>query len=181
MKNPDGSDILLSLDKKMPIYIRASVNDDVMLYEPKDFTGKSGGKTKSAILSTGGAWQFSLIEDTPCLPAQDQGIIKGNRRQLDEKMSPKFIAEFLQSTSAYDGESGMTPEDWITYLLYHLAETNRAIDDDGRLLWLSGAYIPDTHEIPYALWSQSLHHASVGSENSTLELSSYGIRTRVKI
>ncbi|MEK7097398.1 MAG: hypothetical protein AAB906_00955, partial [Patescibacteria group bacterium] len=141
-----------------------------LVYNPKELptTGeepdkekrrqKSQGKTKAEVLAQEGAgWDIQLIEDLPNIPRKDQGKTTGNRLQLDtagtsilkyiqegkDTPSPQEYLKAIQNDPIYQYEQGMTPEDQITYAIFHLEQTNQAIDDyqgNGSMSYQLGAY-----------------------------------------
>ncbi len=121
-----------------------------------DTKKKRGGQYKSELLQDPtNAWQISLIEDLPDLPAEGQGQTKGNRKQLEANKTPKQYLQDFQTKKQYQGETGQTPEEALITWLTYLQEKQTAIDDwkgQGKVNWLVGSYL--SGYVPYFLWSR---------------------------
>jgi hypothetical protein len=117
----------LELDESQPLwkwegYNNADVTGE-LVYNPKEFSKNHKGQTKQEILAKQGGWQVLFIEDMPNIP-RDNPKTKGGRTQIDTSGSSikKYVkrggnipspAEYLNALgkeSAYNSESGMTPE-----------------------------------------------------------------------
>ncbi|HBK33869.1 TPA: hypothetical protein DEP34_02800 [Candidatus Uhrbacteria bacterium] len=89
--------------------------------------------------------------------------------------------------SPYHGETGMTPEDWITAFMVHLEETGRPLDDflgpGESEAYLLGSFFPANYcFMPYARWDN--HFGKPGMSKGTMPAESYeniGARFLVQI
>ena len=68
---------------------------------------------------------------------------------MEAGSSPREYLRTL-STPTYQGETGWTPEDFLTHFITQLETTNQVSHDrcDDNALWLLGSYMPDS--VPYA-------------------------------
>ena len=121
----------LDLDENQPVwkweegYSKCDTEDKIV-YFPKEFGAKHGGKTKKELLASdsSNAWRIWLVEDMPNIPREGQGKEVGKRKQLEANKSPIEYLKLLQTKSEYKNESGLTPEADIMYALTNLEETN---------------------------------------------------------
>jgi hypothetical protein len=105
-----------------------------------------GGKYKSELLQENPdhAWQITLIEDNPDLPAENQSQTVKGRKQLEANQSPEKYLKLLQEDPQYRNEQGQTPESALVTWLTYLQEKRIAIDDwqgQGKANWLVGNYL----------------------------------------
>ena len=129
-----------------------------LVYEPQSFDPKDHqGKTKMEILKgqednqdSFPGWTVHLLQpsnpneqdiETPkgfaSIPRQGKGTQQGDlvtRPSLEANKSPNEYLSILQNAqgdkdSPYHGETGMTPEDWITAFMIHISETGQPLDD----------------------------------------------------
>ena len=104
-------------------------------------------------------WSVGLIEPIPIMPQQGQGKIIGGRKQLEEYSTPRDYLRTL-STPTYQGETGWTPEDFLTHFITQLETTNQVSHDrhDRNALWLLGAYMPNSMPnaelVPVGYWDR---------------------------
>ena len=67
--------------------------------------------------------------------------------------------------SPYHGETGMTPEDWITAFMIHLSETGKPLDDweNGKesISYLTGAFFRSSIGVPCGYWFRSARQADL--------------------
>jgi len=203
-KNPDDANeqlVQLDLDENQPLWKWDGYNDsDVngkLVYQPKEFSENHGGKTKQEILNERGGWQILLIEDMPNIPRKNPET-KGGRTQIDTAGSSikKYMkrgesipspAEYLKAIEkdpAYQGESGMTPEEQLTYSIMHLEETNQIIDDyrgNGSVSYQTGAYFPSSGDVPSAYWDRDFRQACLGRYLPDYRYDYCGVRPAVRI
>lgn len=208
-KDPKEPDQKLELDENQPVwvwdkYLNADVNGE-LIYQPKEFSKNHQGKTKKEILkeapSTGsgqGGWNILLIEDLPNIPREGKGEIIGKRPQIDTSgtsikkyikkgeaiPSPSEYLKAIQTESIYQNETGMTPEDQITYAITHLEQTNQAIDDwrgNGSISYQLGAYFPASGGVPGADWDRGSRGAYVGRDVPGDRGDDCGVRGSVRV
>ena len=169
-----------------------------LVYNPKEFSKNHKGKTKQEILEKQGGWQVLLIEDMSNIPREGGAKTKGGRTQIDTGGSSikKYIkrgenipspAEYLKALNkepAYNGESGMTPEEQLTYAILHLEETDQVIDDyrgNGSISYQIGAYFPSSGNAPNAYWNRDNRQANVDRNNPDNRNDNCGVRPAVRV
>jgi len=135
------------------------------------FAGVVGEKT----LGTPG-WTVHLLQPSDpfnphspgfsSIPRKGQGTQQGDlvpRPSLEAWKSPNEYLSIFQNAqgdkdSPYHGETGMTPEDWITAFMIHLSETGKPLDDEGNptnkecISYLTGAFFLSSADVPFAYW-----------------------------
>ena len=98
--------------------------------------------------------------------------------------SPAEYLKAIEKDPAYQGESGMTPEEQLTYSIMHLEETNQIIDDyrgNGSVSYQTGAYFPASGYVPYAYWSRDNRQAYLDGDNPDDRNDVCGVRPAVRI
>ena len=158
-----------------------------LFYYPQSFDEKGHqGKTKMEILreqednqDSFPGWTVHLFQpsnsdsqDTEApmgfahIPRQGKGTSQGDlvpRPSLEASKTPNEYLSILQSDqgdkdSPYRGETGMTPEDWITAFMIHLSETGKPLDDYLNGIEsasnLTGAFFLFSYLVPRARWSR---------------------------
>jgi len=73
--------------------------------------------------------EYKDIETLPNIPRAGKGKELKGRKQLEAGLSPRKYLETLRTDPQYKNESGMTPEDQITYAMLYLEQTNQVVDD----------------------------------------------------
>jgi len=99
------------------------------------------------------------------IPRQGKGTPQGkltSRPPLEAGQSPSEYLSILQKArededSPYHGETGMTPEDWITAFMIHLSETGQPLDDylngTESISYLTGAFFRwSSVDVPCIYW-----------------------------
>src|SRR3989339_789810 len=151
-------------------------------FDPKDLQGK----TKIEILreqednqDSFPGWIVHLLQPSnpsdphspgfASIPREGRGTPHGDlvpRPPLEAGQSPNEYFSILQKAreyedSPYHGETGMTPEDWITAFMIHLSETGKPLDDWENVTesdsYLTGAFFRSSDLVPRAHWSRDLH------------------------
>ncbi|HBK34197.1 TPA: hypothetical protein DDZ06_04250 [Candidatus Uhrbacteria bacterium] len=158
-----------------------------LFYYPQSFDEKGHqGKTKMEILreqednqDSFPGWTVHLFQpsnsdsqDTEApmgfahIPRQGKGTSQGDlvpRPSLEASKTPNEYLSILQNAqddkdSPYHGETGMTPEDWITAFMIHLSETGKPLDDYLNGIEsasnLTGAFFLFSYLVPRARWSR---------------------------
>lgn len=131
--------------------VRQAVDTTNLVYFPQAYTDRDHqGLTKEEVmqktrLCAVPGWSVGLIEPIPIMPQQGQGKVIGGRKQLEAYSSPHDYLRTL-STPTYQGETGWTPEDFLTHFITRLETTNQVSHDrsDGNALWLLGSYMPNS-------------------------------------
>jgi len=166
-----------------------------LFYYPQSFDEKGHqGKTKMEILreqednqDSFPGWTVHLFQpsnsdsqDTEApmgfahIPRQGKGTSQGDlvpRPSLEASKTPNEYLSILQSDqgdkdSPYRGETGMTPEDWITAFMIHLSETGKPLDDyyandTESISYLTGAFFQSSVLVPYAYWGRGDRQAGL--------------------
>jgi hypothetical protein len=181
-KYPSESEEKLGLDESEPICVWDEYKDadknGTLVYEPEEFTENHNSKTKQEIIAQGGTWQISFFENLPNLPKENEGKPIKGRKQVEAGKSAIKYLELLQTKPMYANEHGIAPEDWATYFLRHLEETNQVIDDwlgKGKDSWNLGAFFPGCSLVPEAYWDGITQQAHM---NGATVVSSVGIGAR---
>lgn len=168
-KNSTNADIPARVNTDGPIWIwdrvRQALDTANLVYFPRAYSDRDHrGLTKKQVireirLCAVPGWSVGLIEPLSIMPQQGQGRVIGGRKQLEEYYTPR---EYLQtlSTPIYEGETGWTPEDFLTHFVIRLEKSNQICHDrhDGNALWLLGSYMPDSMPnaklVPVGYWDR---------------------------
>jgi hypothetical protein len=168
-QNSTDADIPVRVNTAEPIWIwdrvRQALDTPDLVYFPQAYTDRyHRGLTKEEVMRTTSlcavpGWSIGLIEPIPIMPQQGQGKVMGGRKQLEAYSTPRDYLRTL-STPTYQGESGWTPEDFLTHFITRLETTNQVSHDryDSNALWLLGTYMPNSmptpHIVPVGYWSR---------------------------
>jgi len=182
----------LDLDTDEPVYTwneyqGADLNGK-LVYDPKEFSQNHGGKTKTEILAaaqgaSSPAWRIVLIEADPNIPRSGRGKSVGGRPRIEANKTPNEYLETI-GKNEYQGESGTTPEEWLTQAIMALEEKNQAIDDyqgNGSATYNTGAYFPASGDVPGACWGRDLRQARLSRDDPTARGGSIGARSAVRV
>lgn len=168
-QNSTDADIPVRVNTAEPIWIwervRQAVDTPNLVYFPQAYTDRNHqGLTKEEVMQTNRlcavpGWSVGLIEPIPIMPQQGQGKVIGGRKQLEPYSTPR---DYLRTFSAptYQGETGWTPEDFLTHFITQLETTNQVSHDryDSNALWLLGSYMPNSmptpHLVPVGYWAR---------------------------
>lgn len=139
-----------------------------LVYDPQSFDASHSGKKKGDIMGNG--WRVILLQGARggqgfrSIPRQGAEQEQGEKLPRTDIIAGKTPREYLavartavtDSASAYHGESGMTPEEWITLFMSHLEETGSLLDDyqnnQDSIAYLTGAYFEASDYVPDACW-----------------------------
>jgi hypothetical protein len=177
-QNSSDTDIPVRVNTREPIWIwdrvRQAVDTPKFVYFPQIYTDRNHqGLTKEDLMQETRlcaipGWSVGLIEPILIMPQQGRGNVVGGRKQLEEYSTPHDYLRTL-STSNYQGETGWTFEDFLTYFITRLEYSNQVSHDrhDSNALWLLGSYIPNLGEsrlrrlVPVGYWYRKRLYLSV--------------------
>ncbi len=188
-EKPSDPDEHLGLNEDEPVRIRKEYqNADTqgkLKYFPKESSQKHQGRTKQEILRKQGGFNVMFIEDLPNIPKQGEGKKIKGRTQLEADQKPSTYLEILKTNPIYQNETGMTPEEQITYAIKYLEQTNQVIDDvsgKGSASYQLGAYFVNDGEIPIFYWSRKYNWAKLFMDIKFNDpFSHIGTRTAVRV
>jgi hypothetical protein len=157
----------LELDENDPLSVWEGYANEEIRYFPTVFEGMNG-KTKQEFL-TDPAQSFpgflvSFIEENLTLPREGKGRTIGGRKQLETNQTPIEYRKLLAEDPQYQGESGLTIEEWITLFLTTLDEEHEVIDDyqgGGSISWNLGTWFPRSGFVSYAGWDRGYRQSFV--------------------
>lgn len=190
-QNPKEQLVPLELDENQPVFVwDAYQNADIegkLVYYPNKFSQdpqEHRGKTKLELLQKEKqGFHILLLEDLPNIPREGQGKEIQGRKQLEANKAPNTYLQQLQE-KPYQGESGLTPEDWLTYAISHLEETDQVIDDwqgKGSINYNLGGYFPSSGSVPHAYWDRVPRRAYLDRYDPGDPLSDCGARASVRV
>jgi hypothetical protein len=168
-QNSTDADLPVRVNTGEPIWIwdrvRQALDTPNLVYFPQAYTDRNHqGLTKEEVMQTTRlcavpGWSVGLIEPNPIMPQLGQGKVIGGRKQLEAYSTPRDYLRTL-STPTYQGETGWTPEDFLTHFITRLETTNQVSHDryDSNALWLLGSYMPNSMPTPHLVlvgyWSR---------------------------
>ena len=186
----------LELNKSTPLwvwdgYTDADINGKLVYYPQSYDETAHGGKTKAEHLNEQEAknpelagWTLLLHEGIKDLPAEGEGEEVGGRQQPEANQTPEAYLETLQTDPQYAGETGYTPEDWLTTFAQTLQQDNQVIDDwqgQGKLNWNLAGYFPGSRLVSIGRWGRSTQRAGLGRDVRTGQGADDGVRPAVRI
>ncbi|MCR4277757.1 MAG: AAA family ATPase [Candidatus Berkelbacteria bacterium] len=179
----------LEIKQNGPLYQAESyANADIdgkLVYQPKLFDAKKhGGQTKNQILTSGKGFRVLMIEDLPDLPGDGAGQTIGGRKQLEANLSPKAYLNKIMADPTYQGEDGLTLEDWLVLAASEIENRQLVIDDwqgQGKAAYLPGAYFPASGDVPIAYWYRDNGQANLSHDDSDHRSSYDGVRVGVRV
>jgi hypothetical protein len=188
-RNPADADIPVRANTGKPPWIwdrvRQALDTPGLVYFPPSYTAIDyQGLTKEEVmrdrrLCAVPGWSVGLVEPVPVMPRQGEGKVVAGRRQLEAGSTPHEYLGLL-NTSTYDGETGWTPEDFLTHFVTQLETTGQVSHAryDGNALWLLGSYIPNSDRrglvnmVLVGCW---------GSNRGRIYLSAHRSRNRLRV
>jgi len=169
-QNAADNDIPVRVNTREPVWIwervRQALDTPTVVYFPRAYTARDHqGLTKEEVMQDTRfcavpGWSVGLIEPIAIMPQPGQGKIIGGRKQFERFSSPRDYLQTL-SHATYQGETGWTPEDFLTHFITRLERTNQVSHarKDSNALWLLGAYMPNSMPnalcVPVGYWA---HH-----------------------
>ena len=195
--DPDSIDMPLAVNRKDPVWmwerLKPLMDTPAVVYFPQGYTQENhGGLTKAEVLyytryCAFPGWSAGLVEPFSRLPQPGQGVLLHGRQQLETFRTPREYLQILQSPS-YRGETGWTLEDFLTFFITRLVQTNQVSFDrqDSSGLWLLGAYLPDLPKTPNLVlvgnWSRELgQKLYLSSHRTGNHFREWGARSMVRL
>ena len=196
--------ILINADKPVDTWEKLPGADlsGELKYYPEKFE-KGQGKTKLELLSgaerTHAGWQILLLQDKGVIPGEGEGVMKGNRLQMESKGTNLYIpmaadqevpspSEYLAAMnepevgSPYKGEEGLTLEACLTMGIITLAQTGEIMDDyqgKGKISYLTGNYIDGG--VPSAYFDRANSRVSLAGGTPGRRDDFCGVRSAVRV
>ena len=184
----------VDLDPNNPIYVWEGLDGadekETLVYDPKQFTSEGhGGRTKKQILNEQETGPFSgflvsFYEPSVNIPRQGKGQTVGGRKQLETNQTPKEYLKQREGDVMYQGEAGERPEEWLTRMMTHLAETDQIIDDwqgNGSANFLIGSWVPASGGVPCAYFNRDNRRAYLAGDDPESRSGSSGCRSAVRV
>ena len=150
-----------------------------------------GGLTKEEALAKLGGWRMIIIEDTPLAPEKGQGKIMEKEIKIKgktKKVKRTQIEGGLNAAEQYEllkrqNETGLVPEDWLSFAMLHLKEKNMVLDDDKRTNYLCRLLGVRTAGggVPGAGWYRGLRRAGLYGAFPGVSGSGDGVRGAVGV
>lgn len=179
----------LDLDLNDPLYTWEGYENQEISCFPESFDRTDhNGKTKQQMLE--GTQSFpgflvSFLEDNLDIPREGRGETKGGRKRIETNKTPLQYLKLLKENPQYQGESGLTIEEWATLFLTNLEETNQVTDDYGNgkdsICWNLGTYFPAGGVVSSASWSRGSRQAGVGGNGARSRDEDDGSRVAVRV
>lgn len=149
----------LVINKLFPITDFIQIEDGdkrgSIVYHPKQFKKQNhAGQTKGEILyqrryEQKNAWDVLLLENQLTIPQKGFANDINGRRQVATEHDPNQYLHQLQTNPMYQGEVGITLEDWLIHAITQLINKNEVIDNvegDGSASYNLGTYYPSPHD-----------------------------------
>ena len=172
------------LDTTNPVYKWDGYDNKKMVYFPTALDPQNhGGLTKEEAISTYGAWQVYLVEETP-IPRERKGISKGGRKQLETGLTSIQYLEKLQTDPQYEKEIGLTPELWLMKALTRLNEKNEVLDDyqgKGSISFNLGTYFPQPAGVVGSGWDRGGRQVFLGRLGAGDSVENYSASSAVRV
>jgi hypothetical protein len=149
-----------------------------LAYFPQELSENPQGKNKEDIEP----WQILLTPDT-IIPREGHGETKAGRKELEAGKSPIEYLRILKIDPQYQGESGLTPEDWIMYAITKLEESGTVIDNfynkkDSTNYNIRAHY---RSTIPGTCWNRAIFEVLLGEFQFDTHEPEFGCRTSVRL
>lgn len=182
----------LALDTRQPVWTWDGWESDnlneTMVYYPQQFNQQQhGGKTKRELLiqshkTAFPGWNMLFLPKIISIPQQWKDDKRTNNLKVGKSANEYLNA--LRTQKAYQHESGMTLEDWMTLFFVELETTNHVIDDyagTGKACWLLGAYHPGSGCVGFAFWYQYARQAYLFRDDPSSQRGYAGLRPAVRM
>ncbi|HCB18917.1 TPA: hypothetical protein DEP34_00840 [Candidatus Uhrbacteria bacterium] len=127
------------------------------------------------------------------IPRQGQGALQedeNHRPPLESGKTPIEYLSILQKAqddedSPYHGETGTTPEDWITAFMIHLSETGKPMDNwrnsKESTFYLTGVFFRFSSRVPCVFWDRGNRRAGLSGVGPHARDEYIGLRSSVMI
>jgi hypothetical protein len=195
--SPTDADIPVRVNPGKPLWIWDMVlqvmDTPHLIYFPQAYTDRDHqGLTKEEVIQETSlcavpGWSVGLVEPIPIMPQQGKSKIIGGRRQLEACSAPNDYLRTL-TTPTYQGETGWTPEDFLTNFATQLETTNQVSHDryDANALWLLGSYIPYLgiglgRLVPVGYWARVRKGMDISAHRSGNRLIGWVARSMVRL
>ncbi|HBK34119.1 TPA: hypothetical protein DDZ06_03845 [Candidatus Uhrbacteria bacterium] len=183
-----------------------------LVYYPQSFDPKEHqGKTKMEILEeqednqdSFPGWTVHLLQPSDpsnlhspgfaSIPREGQGTPQGKLISRPPLEANKYLKEYLSilqkaqedEDSPYHGETGMTPEDWITAFMIHLSETGKPMDNwqnnkESKSCLIGAFFSAPSVSIPCAHWRYGDAQVHLESLETKFPDDYVGVRTSVVV
>jgi hypothetical protein len=194
-RSPSEPNIPVRVHKEKQVWVwdtlRQAIDTDSLVYFPRKYTVNHGGQAKSQVIHDRRicgvpGWSVGLVESFPMMPGQGEGNTLMGRRQLEVGLSPNEYLHILQSKD-YQGESGLTLEDFITHFLTHLATSDEVIRDvaDNNGTWCLAHYLKISYAdvVPIGRWIRRVGRVRMDMHRSNNKecTKSFGAATVVRL
>ena len=171
--------------------LRQAIETGELVYFPKEYTLEHGGQKKFEVIRDRricgfAGWSVGLVESSPVMPGQGQGKLAGGRKQLETGFSPNEYRRALQAEE-YQGETGLTLEDFMTQFLSRLATTDEVSRDvaDGNATWCLAHYLKISYAdlVTTGRWIRSVGRVRMDMHRSNNKecTQSFGAVTMVRL
>ncbi|MGB9833488.1 MAG: hypothetical protein ACPLPW_00760 [bacterium] len=195
-QNSSDPDVLVRVSTGKPVWIWKRVQQTLdtpqLIYFPRAYSPSNHqGLSKDDVIRNKSlcafpGWSVGLIEPFPNIPGQSQGKVIGGRKQLEEYCTPRDYLKTL-SKPEYQGETGWTPEDFLTHFLIILEAFNLVSHDrnDRNALWLLGVYLPKllpkAELVPVGYWDGNTGKLCLSAHRTGNRLQGWVGRTIVRL
>ena len=152
-----------------------------MLMQPRFRVLRYCSETRSCAVP---GWSVGLIKPIPIMPQQGQGKVIEGRKQLEPYLTPRDYLRTL-SVPTYQGETGWTPEDFLTHFITQLETTNQVSHDrhGSNALWLLGSYmhVPYAKLVPVGYWTRDDGRLHLFAHRTSNKLRGWLARSTVRL
>ena len=194
----DGADedCVVRVNTAKPVWVwervRQTLDTPNLVYFPQAYTAHDHeGLTKEEVMQDTRfcavpGWSVGLIEPIAIMPQPGEGKIIGGRKQLERYTAPRDYLQTL-SHATYEGETGWTPEDFLTHFLTQLERTNQVSHarKDSNALWLLGAFMPNAMPkallVPVGYWAHNGGRLHLTAHRTGNRLKDWVARSTVRL
>lgn len=154
-------------------YKEADKNKDIIYFPRKFDKVNHQGRTKQDVLEDQGGYQILLLPDRRgiSINGRNRKIASGTSTRKRKEIEPGQIAEkfleIINNDPAYREETGITPEDWLTFAIINLEKNNQVIDNKHGIIgdsWLLASYFISTDHALIAYWARHFNQSWIHQE-----------------